>query len=91
MLPKSKIPTDVVILSGGETAVRGMTRAEVIALAKVGEKQSEKADSLVLSYGFDVSVDEAEEWLAGASAGDAQKAIEAVLCLSGMLDGQGKD
>jgi hypothetical protein len=90
-LPKAKGPVDTVDVDGELVEVRGMTRGEVTTLMGMKDESVDKSDAFALSCGAGVSTTEAAEWLASAPMGVSQSLLEAVLRLSGLMDGQGKD
>jgi hypothetical protein len=90
-LPKAKCPVDTIDIDGEPVEVRGMTRGEVTTLMGMKDESVDKSDAFALSCGAGVSTTEAAEWLASAPMVVSQSLLEAVLRLSGLMDGQGKD
>lgn len=92
-LPIVKLKTATVDLGDGATVeVRGMTRAECLAMNEVIQSgKPEDADYYVVSYGTNTELSEATSWVDSAPL-DAVIAIStAVLTLSGLGDDSPKE
>lgn len=75
---------------GSTVAIRALTRNEVM---KAQQLDLVDRDSLMISLGMTdpkMSVEEVDEWAAGAGAGDLVAVSEAIARLSGLLEGAGK-
>lgn len=84
MLPKGRIDTRKVELSGGEVEVHGLTIAQSrIAGTLDGE------DSIAAAISFATGTDKPEvlEWLTTAPAGDVTKLLNAITDISGLSQG----
>lgn len=84
MLPKGRIDTRKVELSGGEVEIHGLTIAQSrIAGTLDGE------ESIAAAITFATGTDKAEvvEWLATAPAGDVTKLLNAITDVSGLGPG----
>lgn len=84
-LPRIELPTDTVNVGGEEIAVRGLSRKEVLSLSK-HTADPEKADVLAVSWGCNVSEQDAEEWLDCSPSGITIEVISKIMELSGMGD-----
>lgn len=80
-LPKGRILTQKVELSGGEVEVRAMTLAQTRIAGEL-----EGMDRIVAALVFATGTDkpEVEEWLETAPAGDTQTLLDAIRIVSGL-------
>lgn len=81
MLPKGKMSTRTVELSGGPVEVRSLT----IAQSRIAGKLDGE-DSIAAAISFATGTDKSDvlAWLAEAPAGDAKKLLDAITDVSGL-------
>lgn len=91
-LPKIKLPTKEVLLSDGSAVeVRGLTRAEVLELQKIGQEDQSKFEPASLEKAIEgVTAEEAAAWIASTPFGDVDAVLQAILDLSGIEGGAEK-
>lgn len=80
-LPKGRLSTRTVELSGGPVEVRSLTIGQSRI---VGKLDGEEMIAAAIVFACGVSKDEAHEWLETAPAGDAKKLMEAIQDVSGL-------
>lgn len=82
-LPKGKMTTVTVELSGGTVEVRSLTLAESTEVGKLdGDKVAH-----AIAYATGETVEDVQAWLADAPAGDATKLMNAITDVSGLSEG----
>jgi hypothetical protein len=81
MLPRGKIDTRTVTLSGGDVEVHGLT----IEQSRIAGTL-DGTDSIAAAISFATRNDKAEvlEWLGSAPAGDVTKLLNAITAVSGL-------
>lgn len=84
MLPKGRIDTIKVTLSGGEVEIHGLTLAQSRIAGNLGGEES-----IVAAISFATGEDKADvaAWLAEAPAGDVTKLLNAITQVSGLAEG----
>jgi uncharacterized radical SAM superfamily protein len=80
-LPKGKLTTRTVELSGGSVEVHSMTIAQSRIVAKL---KDEEMIAAAINFATGVSKEDALEWLESAPAGDAKKILDAISDVSGL-------
>jgi hypothetical protein len=86
-LPTVATKTKKVRLSDGSTVtVRGLTRAQALAMAELDEDAA-KIEPALLAAGTGSAPEEAQKFYDTAPFADTQKLVEAIMALSG-LDGE---
>lgn len=83
---KSSLPERCVDLDGAEVTVRGLSRAEVVALQALKDNLA-ALEQRILELGFvDPPMDaaDAERWYTSAPAGQIDRVVAAISDLSGM-------
>lgn len=81
-LPKGRINTAKVTLSGGEVEIRGLTLEQSREAGAAGD--STERVVVAISHATDTPREEVAEWLETAPAGDATKLLNAITDLSGL-------
>lgn len=83
-LPKGRINTAKVELSGGEVEIRGLTLGQSRISADL-----EGMDRVIAAIVFATGTDkpEVEEWLESVPASDATKLLDAIMNVSGLSEG----
>lgn len=96
-LPIVQCPSEPFTLPDGQTiTIRGMSRAEVLAIqvAMAGitdeSERAVKGEKLALATVFDVTVDEAEAWMAQVANGVSNDISKVISRLSGLDPAEGK-
>lgn len=84
MLPKGRINTAKVELSGGEVEIHGLTLSQSRIAGEL-----EGVDRVIAAISFATREDkrDVEEWLETAPAGDATKLLNAITDVSGLSEG----
>lgn len=83
-LPKGRIDTVKVELSGGEQEVRGLT----ISQSRIaGNLDGEESIAAAICFATGTPKDEVVAWLAEAPAGDVTKLLNAISDVSGLSQG----
>jgi hypothetical protein len=83
-LPKGRLNTAKVELSGGEVEICGLNLAQSRAAGKL---QNEARIIAAISYATGDTRAEVKEWLETAPAGDATKLLNAITEVSGLGEG----
>lgn len=83
-LPKGRITTQKVELSGGEVEIHGLTLEQSRVAGAL-----EGTDRIVAGIAFATGTEKADvvEWLESAPAGDATRLINAIMVVSGLSEG----
>lgn len=82
-LPTINIPRDTVTLSDGSTVeVRGLTRAEAIAIGDVAESGAAAIEAWLVAYGTNTPHADAEAWYDTTPSGDVGLVVDKVQELS---------
>lgn len=84
MLPKGRIDTAKVELSGGEVEVRGLTIAQS---RMAGNLEGEESICAAISFATGTEKADVKAWLAEAPAGDVTKLLNAITQVSGLSEG----
>ena len=80
-LPKGKLTTRTVVLSGGEVEVHSLT----IGQSRIaGRLDGEESIIAAISFATGTPKDEVAEWLESAPAGDAKALMDAISDVSGL-------
>lgn len=86
-LPVSTLPTGTVTIDGTEVPIRSLSRLEVRHLRTFRDRP-EDAEPYILAHGANVSIEEATEFLSTSDATKGAGPIDAILALSGLIDGE---
>lgn len=84
-LPIVPLPTGIATVAGNEVPIRALARLEVRKLRRFNGR-SDDAEPFIVSCGADVSVDDAEAWLASVGVKEGGALVDAILALSGLTD-----
>lgn len=83
-LPKGRMSTHKVTLSGGEVEVRSLTIAQSRIAGKLDSDESMVA---AISFATGTPKEEVVEWVADAPAGDVADLLNAIADVSGLTQG----
>lgn len=86
-LPYVPLPTDVVQVAGQEVKVRGLSRAEVLAIQG---RDYEWSDNYILACGAGVTEEEAREWRNAVPPDVGAAVVDRICELSGLVEGAQK-
>lgn len=81
MLPKGKMSTRTVELSGGAVEVHSLT---IMQSRIAGKLDGEESIAAAISFATGTMKEDVLEWLAEAPAGDAKKLLDAITDVSGL-------
>lgn len=84
MLPKGRIDTRSVELSGGTVEIHGLTIAQS---RMCGRMDNEEGYAAAISFATGTDKPDVVEWLATAPAGDVTKLLNAITDVSGLSQG----
>ena len=79
-LPKIPRQTDTVKLAGVAVTVRALNLTQVRVLR---EMDPDASDAQAIAWGCDITIEEAQEWIADSDAGVAVTLMAAIMRLSG--------
>ena len=86
-LPTAPIPRDEVKIGNEAVLIRGLSRSEVVRIAKM---EPDEAENFVLCCGVGISIEEAAAWRADVPADFASPLIDRICELSGLAEGAQK-
>ncbi len=86
-LPIVPLATGTVTINGTEVPIRALSRSEVVRMRSF-EGTEDQAEPFVVSWGTDVSLEEASEWLNSVPTEAGGALIEAIFVLTGLVGPQ---
>ena len=86
-LPEVPLPRGTVTIAGTEVPIRALSRSEVIRM-RTYEGAEDDAEPMVVSWGAEISLEEARAWLDNVPTEAGGALVEAIFALTGLLGPQ---